>query len=95
MEVVHAVTWAHMVKLYETWGDASFCVSLLKHQATKRLTKHSSVKDLHSEISSLGQTEMVGKSLFSYPASVAELKDWIKFTNSKQIQVFWCSGLVL
>lgn len=70
-------------------------VSTLSHQAMKRLMKHSSVKNLHSEISSLGQSEMVGKSVFSYLASVAELKDWIKFTNTKQIQVFWCSGLEL
>lgn len=70
-------------------------VSTLNHQAVKRLMKHSSVKDLHSEISSLGQSEMVGKSHFFYLASVAELKDWIKFTNRKQIQVFWCSDLEL
>lgn len=64
-------------------------------QASKRLMKHSSVKDLDSEISSLGQSEMVGKSHFSYPVNVAELKDWMKFTNTKQIRVFRCSGVEL
>lgn len=67
--------WLSVMKCKVMQGAMSLfhpIVSTLDHQAVKRLMKHSSVEDLHSEISSLVQSEMVGKSHFSYLASIAE-----------------------
>lgn len=48
------------------------------------------------ELTQREETKVLMKALnLSYLDSDSEVKEWIRFMNTKQIQIFWCSDLEL